>query len=143
MGYKIFLDTNIILDFFYASRESHTEAENLFWHLDTGNCSAFYSESVITTTAYFLKKDFSTAQTCELIDRMSEKISLLQARQVYIKTICKKIPKDFEDALLYEIALENEMDYFVTSNIKDFKKIQIATLPVVTTKQLNSILGNL
>lgn len=49
-------------------------------------------------------------------------------------------PPDFEDALLYEIALQHQLDYFITSNIKDFKSFQNAMLPVMNAKGFNKIL---
>ncbi len=40
--------------------------------------------------------------------------------------------KDYEDALQYFTALENEVDTIITRNLKDFKK---AKLPVMTAAQ--------
>jgi hypothetical protein len=52
-----------------------------------------------------------------------------------------KDPPDFEDGLLYEIALHHQLDYFITSNTKDFKRIQNSMLPVINAKAFNKILG--
>lgn len=40
---------------------------------------------------------------------------------------------DIEDAVLYHAAIENKLDYFVTSDSKDFKKISSASLPVISS----------
>jgi predicted nucleic acid-binding protein len=40
--------------------------------------------------------------------------------------------KDFEDALQYFSAIENEVDIIITRNLKDFQK---AKLPVMTAAQ--------
>ncbi len=50
-------------------------------------------------------------------------------------------PPDFEDALLYQVALHHQMDYFVTSNVKDFRKIQQQVLPVIRARDLNKLLS--
>jgi hypothetical protein len=52
-----------------------------------------------------------------------------------------KNPLYFEGGLLYEIALHDELDYFITSNTKDFKRIQNSMLPVINAKAFNKILG--
>ncbi len=40
--------------------------------------------------------------------------------------------RDFEDAIQYYIALENNLDIILTRNLKDFKK---SKLPVLTAKE--------
>lgn len=56
MAYKVFLDTNIVLDIFHRDRPFYDEAVELFYFLDENKFIAFYSESVLTTTAYVLRK---------------------------------------------------------------------------------------
>ncbi len=58
MAYKVFLDVNIIVDMLDPLRPFHGDAVSLFQHLDNGKLTAFYSESVITTVAYVIRKDF-------------------------------------------------------------------------------------
>lgn len=56
MAYKVFLETNIVLDIFHRDRPFYDEALQLFYHLDENKFTAFYSESVLTTIAYVLLK---------------------------------------------------------------------------------------
>mgnify|MGYP001557077768 CR=1 FL=1 len=56
MAYKVFLDTNIVLDIFHRDRPFYDEAVQLFYCLDENKFTAFYSESVLTTIAYVLRK---------------------------------------------------------------------------------------
>ncbi|MEO8819270.1 MAG: hypothetical protein ABI267_05825, partial [Ginsengibacter sp.] len=69
-----------------------------------------------------------------------KKINFLSCLPSLVNKSLIKDPPDFEDALLYEIALHHQMDYFITSNIKDFKSIQNSLLQVITTKEFNKIL---
>lgn len=135
-----FLDTNSIIDLLDPLRPSHKESVVLFNMLEEGRFKAFYSESVITTTAYVLRKDYSKSRICEIVDSLNKSLILLPCTSGYIKDATGKLPPDFEDALLYEIALHHQMDYFITSNIKDFKPIQNTMLPVVNAKEFNKIL---
>lgn len=140
MAYKIFLDTNIVLDFFHADREFHEDAKELLFAIEANICTAYYSESILTTMAYVLRKKMSSEEINTLILELNKKISFLTGLKTHIIIAAQQNPPDFEDALLYEIALHHQIDYFVTSNIKDFKKIQQASLPVIRARELNKIL---
>ena len=140
MAYNLFLDTNIIIDFLDPRRPFHRESNVLFKMLEERRFKAFYSESVVTTTAYVIRKDFSKRDISEIIGHLNKRITLLTCSAEYIKNVAVMLPPDFEDALLYEIAMHHQMDYFITSNIKDFKSIQKNILPVMTARDFNKLL---
>lgn len=140
MAYSAFLDTNIIIDLLDPLRPFHEESLRLFDMLDRGKFKAYYSESVVTTTAYVIRRDYSKDKICEIVDSLNQRIILLPCDAKNINSAVGKLPRDFEDALLYEIALHHQLDYFITSNIKDFNTIQTTLLPVINAKGLNKIL---
>mgnify|MGYP003415616967 CR=1 FL=1 len=140
MAYKIFLDVNIVLDLLHADREFHKDAKELFFAIDANLCLAYYSESILTTMAYVLRKKMTPSQINSVILEFSKKIKFLTCTEIESLNAAKKDPLDFEDALLYEIAYHHKMDYFVTSNKKDFKKIAQSGLPVIRARELNKIL---
>jgi hypothetical protein len=45
---------------------------------------------------------------------------------------CKTNVDDLEDAILYQIALENDCHFFITSNLPDFQSIAQPDLQVVS-----------
>jgi predicted nucleic acid-binding protein len=140
MAYKVFLDTNIVLDIFHHDRPFYNEAVQLFYYLDENKFTAFYSESVLTTMAYVLRKRMTMSQINTAISDLNKKINLLTCLPSLVNKSLLADPPDFEDALLYEIALHHQLDYFITSNIKDFKSIQNSMLPVMNAKIFNKIL---
>ncbi len=140
MACSAFLDTNIIVDLLDPLRPFHEESLRLFDILDQGKFRAYYSESVVTTTAYVIRKDYSKDKICEILDSLNKRIILLPCAAKNINSALGKLPPDFEDALLYEIALHHQLDYFITSNTKDFKTIQNTLLPVINAKAFNKIL---
>lgn len=141
MAYKLFLDTNIVLDIFHRDRPFYDEAVQLFNHLDENKFTAFYSESVLTTIAYVLRKRMAAAEINKAIINLNKKINFLPCISSLPDKSLLKDPPDFEDALLYEIALHHQLDYFITSNTKDFKTIQNTSLPVLNAKGFNKILA--
>lgn len=136
MAYKIFLDTNIIIDFFDSQRNDNQNAIDILKKINEGAVSGFVSESVITTTAYILSRTFKEKFDKESIFQLCEFITVLPCTSKTIINSRKPFKADFEDSILYEIALENNLDYFLTNDIKDFKKISNRSLPVVNYKQL-------
>ena len=140
MRYKVFFDTNILIDFFDANRPFHKDAEALFQKLKFTSFVAFYSESVVTTLAYILRKYFEKKQLIEIISTLNQKFKLLPCAEIDVQNAINCLPSDFEDALLYQIALTNQMDYFITSNIKDFRRFKKPNLPVVMAHEFNQLL---
>jgi len=142
MAYKVFLDTNIVLDIFHRDRPFYDEAVELFYYLDENKFNAFYSESVLTTIAYVLRKRMTSKEINKAIINLNKKINFLPCFSSLPDKSLLKDPPDFEDGLLYEIALHHQMDYFITSNTKDFKTIQNAMLPLLNAKGFNKILAS-
>ena len=141
MPYKVFLDTNIILDIFHRNRPFYKDATEMFYQLDDGKFTAFYSESVLTTMAYVLAKSMKAGEINNVIMSLNKKIKLLPCDSSLPDRSLLKNPRDFEDGLLYEIALHHQLDYFITSNTKDFKSIEDRLLPVINAKAFNKILA--
>ena|SRR5436190_1873595 len=140
MAYKVFLDTNIIIDFLQPVRPFHEDAQELFIYLSKDIFTAYISESVITTTPYLIRKEYSATQINLILKNLSQKLKILACASAYVTSVLQLNPPDFEDALLYEIALHHQLDYFITSNVKDFKKIQRTELPVIKAKDFNKLL---
>ena len=141
MAYKVFLDTNIVLDIFHRDRPFYDGAVELFYYLDENKFKAFYSESVLTTMAYVLRKRMTSKEINKAIINLNKKINFLPCFSYLPDKSLLKDPPDFEDGLLYEIALHHQLDYFITSNIKYFKTIQNTLLPVINAKGFNKILA--
>lgn len=141
MATKIFLDTNIIVDYFDINRANHLDAKKIIASIEKHNIEGFISESVINTSVYLLQKGFAFN---DLRDNMDELVSMLFVLPCTNNTIRQayRLPTtDLEDAVLYQLAFENNLDYFITSDKKDFKKLSSVLLPVITSKSLMKILG--
>ncbi|MEI9933450.1 MAG: PIN domain-containing protein [Ferruginibacter sp.] len=139
MVYKIFFDINIVLDFFISSRKCHKDAVNVFSLVEEKYLSGYLSESVLNTTAYLLQKDYPVDQLRKILYEMTNIFTVLECSGQIFKNAYQSKITDIEDAVLFEIALHHKMEYFVTNNIKDYKKGNITQLPVVTAKELLSL----
>lgn len=127
---EIFLDTDVAFDIL-SKREPHFEASvQLLQLASKGKVTLLISESslgnlfYLTFDIYKLKDskirmvDF--IDICELVP--SGKMAVLQSLESSFK--------DKEDGLQYFTALNREVDYFITRNIKDYRRHEQSSLPV-------------
>jgi predicted nucleic acid-binding protein len=128
MANKIFVDTNIIIDY-VKERNIELDAIKEIMHLaELEKLELFISESTITTCFYVLEKEKINAlavlrEICKLVHIIPfSKDILYHPIEKY---------KDIEDGLLYFLAAKAKMNYFVTRNVKDFSFL-FPSLPVLS-----------
>ena len=128
---KIFLDTNIIIDFL-GERENFYEASAKVLTLaDKKKIKIFTSPTSISNTYYLLSKFENTKIALEKI----RKFKLLCHISVMDDEVIEKAIhsdfkdfKDFEDAMQYFSALATHCDVIITRNEKDFKNAMIPVM---------------
>jgi predicted nucleic acid-binding protein len=118
MATRIFLDTNIFLDLLDNQRQCHKEAVLLFELIDNGEVMAFFSESVVTTTDYLLQKLLSKDLRTEFFGEISKKIQMLPCSNMILDRAVSLEFGDLEDLVLFQLALENKVDFFITNDKK-------------------------
>lgn len=133
---KIFVDSDVILDLLEERAPFHSEAELFF---DAGERALFelYSSSVVFTNVYYVLKFFYKMKNPKpLLLRLREYVRLLGVDEDAIDQALHSSFKDFEDAVQYYTALEADMDFIVTRNLKDYKNSEI---PVVLPQEINRL----
>lgn len=141
MATKIFLDTNIILDLLDQERPFSGESEVLFRLIDDGSLQAYFSESVITTTDYILTKKFANTQRIDILTDLLKMVTVIECSNSIVKSALLKNENDLEDAILYELALTEKLDYFISNDKQALKKLSTKKLPIVTTKDFLAIMN--
>ena len=129
---KVFADTNVILDH-ALGRAFANEAEKILTLSERGKIICYISSGALYTLAYVLGKAIKD------IDVVREKLLLYLTLATPIsnlpynfeQAISDKAFDDVEDAFQYYTALHAGCDFFVTSNLKDFKKGETSKLPVL------------
>jgi predicted nucleic acid-binding protein len=137
MATRIFLDTNIILDLLDNQRQCHKEAVLLFKLVDNGEVMAFFSESIVTTTDYILQKLLSKDLRTEFFGEMSRKIQILPCSNMILDRALSLVFGDLEDVILFQLALENKVDFFITND----KKLLNSTLKGIKLVQAGQFLN--
>ncbi len=132
METKVFLDTNIIIDYLLETRERHSLAKNILSHCYYGGLKGCISESVITNTAYVVRKALTQHQLNKVFAGFCSFLDVLGASSSLVIKACDTNTIDLEDTILYQMALENDCQYFITSNLADFQSIAQSSLPVLS-----------
>jgi predicted nucleic acid-binding protein len=127
-----FLDTNVFLDFFLR-RGNAAAAETILSLGYQKKIQLYTSTGPLLQVLYFLRKDgFDNESIRELITHLLSFIRLAVCTEDDFLQALASPFTDQEDAVHYYTALHIKgIDYFITANIKDFKKAE-RKLPVVT-----------
>jgi predicted nucleic acid-binding protein len=129
---KIFLDTNVVMDFLEKTRIRHIISSTIVRECLVGNITGCISETGITNCSYLLRKTFNQKQQNEIFSNFSKFLNFLGLTSNALEKACKVNISDIEDAILYQIALENDCAFFITSNVEDFASIAQPSLKVVS-----------
>lgn len=122
---KVFLDTNVMLDFL-GEREPFFEiAESIINQADKGKLTIFVSALSFATCNYFLSKKFGDAISKGKIIKFKILSEIVALDEMIIDKSILSTFSDFEDGLQYFSALKANCQYIVTRNEKDFKNAEI------------------
>lgn len=125
---KIFLDTNIVIDFLGERANFYQPAAKILTLADQKKIEIYTSPTSISNTYYLLSRFENTKIALEKIRKFKVLCSISMMDDEVIEKAINSDFKDFEDAMQYFSALASNCDLIVTRNEKDFKN---ALLPVL------------
>ena len=125
---KIFLDTNIIIDFLVEREVFYEPAAKIMTLADRKKIKIFTSPSSISNSYYLLSKYENTKTALEKIRKFKVLCSISMMDDEVVEKAINSDFKDFEDAMQYFSALASNCDLIVTRNEKDFKNAMIPVM---------------
>lgn len=121
---KLFLDTNILIDFIIERDEFYLPAASIISYASDGTVE------VIASSLTMINANYICRERCKMPEKIfRKKIDFLRtfmgvcdvnAEDIY--NAYDKRWKDFEDGVQYYCANRNSSDYLVTRNSKDFEE---------------------
>ncbi len=129
---KIFVDTNVVLDLLSKREEFYREAQDLFTLSDHKEINLYVSSLTIANAHYLISKNHKLDDARKILIKFKVLVEVLPLDDKVLELALVSDFKDFEDAIQYHTALENDIDIIVTRNKKDFKNSKI---PVLTAKE--------
>ncbi|MBR1410072.1 MAG: PIN domain-containing protein [Prevotella sp.] len=128
---KVFLDTNILLDF-GLDREKADYAGGIL-QLGDGGMIELYASYLSYANMGYILRDHPTAERYELIRMMRQPVAVLPCDAAQLDAGLTFEVKDFEDMMQYQCAKAAGCDVIVTNNKKDFH--QFCDLPFLTSEE--------
>ncbi len=125
---KVFVDTNIILDWL-ARREPFFEfAKAIFKKSEEKKIDILISTMSYISTEYILRKHIGVEKTRKALIGIRHISKVCQSGTKEIDQALISDMKDFEDAFQYFTAINNFADIIITRNLKDFEQSSIPVM---------------
>jgi len=135
---KVLLDTNIVIDLLAKREPFYQEAAKIFTLADRKVIKLFVSALSFANVNYVLLRQRKPEEAKLILRKLKLLVGILSLDEKIISlSLNDNDFKDYEDALQYYSAIENDIEVIISRNLKDF---QNSKLPVMTADQLiNSI----
>jgi predicted nucleic acid-binding protein len=140
MAYRLFVDTNVYLDYLMHRGTEWQQAENILELAEKDNIELFTSASCLLNLMYIMRSN--KLPNKEIIIHVTNILTyskLVNPDNTVFQTALSTGFTDPEDAVQYHTALQiRAIDYFITSNTKDYKKAS-RQLTVITPRQFMAL----
>ncbi len=128
MKKKVFVDTDIIYDLLAKRDPFYSAAARLFTLADEGKVLVFISALSLANIHYLISKQQSESQAKQILRKFKVLVHITPLTEKIIDLALNSEFEDFEDAIQYFSALQNDIEILLTRNLKDYKKAQISVL---------------
>ena len=119
---NIFVDTNIIIDLLAKREPFYKDAQDLFTLSDKKEIQLCISSLSFANAYYAIVKHHKDVDAKKYLAKFKVLVKVLSLEDKAIELALASDFNDFEDAIQYACALENNIPVIVTRNDKDFKK---------------------
>ena len=129
MVYKLFLDSDVVIDFFTDREPYVNPASELFELNEQGTVKLYLSAVSINNIYYIVRKFLGHKKTLEVVEALTEMTEIIGTTKIEIIQALKNDFSDFEDSIQYSSALTIiSLDAIITRNVKDYRNSSIAVM---------------
>ena len=125
---NLFLDTNIILDLLANRMPFYTESAKLFSLADKKKLKLTISSLCLADAHYILSRQNPKMEVRNVLRKFKVLVNVLPLDDKIIDLALNSEFHDFEDAIQYYTAIENDQDLIITRNQQDFKESKIPVM---------------
>jgi predicted nucleic acid-binding protein len=141
---KVFLDTNIFLEYFERRRQ-YQAVSQLLSAIEDGRLKAVVSAGCVYTLAYLVRSELKRQgihrpeQTTRLRQTLDIVLSLANVVGISHKRMVNgnndPAFDDIEDSFQYQCALQNKCDALITINLKDFSRADSPVMEILSPEE--------
>lgn len=125
---KITIDLNVILDFL-NKRNKHMQAAKIIGLCNENQIQGYICAHEITILAYFLMKNHNDSNKVKFVlNEILDMFKIIPITETILRKALYSKINDYEDAVIDVSSQENNIDFIVTRNLKDFKKSNTKTI---------------
>ena len=125
---KVFVDIDVCIELLSGRQPYNHAAEILFSLADNSKIKIYVSSISFANIDYVLRSQYSTTHSRQVIGKFKTIVHVLAVDSKTIDLAVASDFNDFEDAIQYCCAIENNLTTIITRNIKDYKKASITIL---------------
>lgn len=125
---KIFLDTNIVIDYLSNREPFGKQAHQIFLMSENPEIELCMSALSFTTIYYILRKECPHRQLLELLEGLRSLTTVVLTDTGIIGQAIKSDFADFEDAVQYYTAVSVNSDCIITRNTRDYVCAEIPVM---------------
>ncbi|MCB0649391.1 MAG: PIN domain-containing protein [Saprospiraceae bacterium] len=129
MEYKLFIDSDVVIDFFTDRAPHVNPASELFELNEQGSVKLFLSAVSINNIYHITRRFLGHHKALDAIEALIEMTEIVGTTKNEIFQALKNNFSDFEDSIQYSSALTiKDLDAIITRNIKDYRNSSIAVM---------------
>ncbi len=136
MDYKLFLDSDVILDVVLKRDDFYKESYQLFKMKEDEVVSLYTSTIVIMNVQYLSTREIGKSKAIEGIKYMLDFFEIADCSKAILLKAYHTKCRDVEDAVQYFAAINSgDITHYITRNTIDYRGIEENDLPVYTPSQ--------
>lgn len=136
---KVLLDTNIIVDIALERQPFFSNSETVLSFVEERQIEAYISASSFGDLYYIIRKEKGRNLALEFLRHIVTLCQIANVDSASINMALTSNFKDFEDAIQYSTAVNNNLDAIITRNPRDYP---VTTPRIITPEQLIQELTN-
>jgi len=125
---RVFIDCDICLDLLSERAPHYGPAALLFTLSDKGKIKIYVSSLIFSNLHYLLGKQFSQKDARRILNQFKVLVNVVAVDDKIIDLALSSDFKDFEDAIQYFAAIENNINILLTRNLKDYRQARISIM---------------
>ncbi len=135
---RAFIDTCVVIDAMQSREPFSKDAQSIFLAAANNLFLGYISSKVVTDIYYLIHRyTHDDKASRDLLNKLFSLFNILDTAGIDCRKAVLSPISDFEDAVMVETALRNEMDCIVTRNTRDFVN---STVPVYEPKEFLKLL---
>ncbi|WP_414526369.1 type II toxin-antitoxin system VapC family toxin [Nodularia chucula] len=125
---RVFIDTNVVLDFLLEREPFVEDAVKLFAKIDAGEITGFIAATTITNIYYIIRKAAGVKVAEDAISQILSDLHICAVDKNVLEQAISLNFKDFEDAVQYACAMISTVDVIVTRDVSGFVGSEIPVM---------------